>query len=181
MPRHTPFERSAEQVISELWLVADLVWAGILLPEVLPTIATDFLVRGADTPALRNLAGFDLQPFDPRDAVDLFAEVLVETHMPTLAADLRLERGAHVLAAAWSEGHICTAAMLKRFYRLAVAMEYPEHDEVMRLYSLDDEWKAGWGRPNAQIEEEVSEIMAVISTGRITPPEGLLVAIAQAT
>ncbi len=94
----------AEQLIQEVGLVADALWVGALRPESLPLIATNLLVRGADTPALRDLAGFDLRPFDPRDAVDVFGEVVSETATPILAAPDRLDRAAHVLATAWSEG-----------------------------------------------------------------------------
>jgi hypothetical protein len=37
------------------------------MPECLPQAASELLVDGFDSPALRTLAGIDLSPFDPPD------------------------------------------------------------------------------------------------------------------
>ena len=169
----------AEQLIEEVGLVSDALWVGVLRPESLPSIATDLLVRGADTPALRNLAGFDLRPFDPRDAADMFGEVVAETATPIVAAPGRLGRAAHVLATVWSEGVLSSGAILKCFFELAVAMDYPDHEQVMRLYSLEDEWSGEWGRTRAEIEAEVAGIMTALSADRPAVPLVILEAIAQ--
>jgi hypothetical protein len=104
-------------------------------------------IRGADTPALCSLAGLDLGHFDPRDASDIFGQVIAETAALTRPLPQRLDSAAQMLGLAWTVAGLHAEAALKRFYRLAVAMDYPNHDEVMRLYGLDDKWEgAGAGR-----------------------------------
>ncbi len=76
-------------------------------------------------------------------------------------------------------GCLGTAATLKHFYRLVVELEYPEHDEVMRLYSLDDEWEGKWGHTRAEIEAEMTGIMTTLSAGRPKVPSAVLKAIIQ--
>jgi len=163
--------------VNDLWLGADLIWAGVLRAELLPSVAAEFLARGLDTPALRELAGLDLQPFDLRDATDLYADAVAETSMPSSPEDLRLRRVAHVLAVSWASGRVSTPAALKHFYRLAVWLDYPEDAAVMRLYALDDEWNGGWGQTREQIEHEVSVLMASLSAGHPPVPEALVDAI----
>lgn len=138
------------------------VWAGVLFPEHLPSIATHLLAEGADTPALRSLAGLDLEPFDPRDARDVFLDVLAETATPERSRIERVEAAAYAVALATSSGLMSIGDALRRYYRLAVSTEYPDHDEVMRLYGLDDEWAGGWGRSQSEIEDEVSALVTAI-------------------
>lgn len=68
---------------ADLVLADDCLWAGVLLPEFLPQVATDLLVQGVDTPALSQVAGLDLWPFDPRDALDRWNQAVDEAGVPT--------------------------------------------------------------------------------------------------
>ncbi|MCP3881948.1 MAG: hypothetical protein GY701_26690 [Sulfitobacter sp.] len=51
---------------------------GLLRSDALPGVATEMLVLGYESPAVVELAGVDLGPFDPRDASDLWATALSE-------------------------------------------------------------------------------------------------------
>lgn len=170
----------ADQLANELGVVDDALWAGVLLPESLPSIATDLLARGADTPSLRLLAGLDLAPFDPRDARDLFLDTLSETSTRARPIPDRVEAAAHLLAVAATTRGLTTQATLHRFYLLAVATDYPEDDEVMRLCGLDDEWIGGWGRTRPEIEAEVRGITTAIASRHQPPPPAVLDAVAGA-
>jgi hypothetical protein len=75
------------------------MWGGIIFPEKLPAIAADLLVRGADSPTLRELAA-DLEPVDPRDIRDLYQHLIEETEAPTLELGERVEVASQLLAAA---------------------------------------------------------------------------------
>lgn len=145
-----------------LSVVRDGLRFGVLLPEHLPRIATELLTCGADTPALRRLAGLDLGPFDPRDALELFWDVLLDLGIDD-GQDAAVGVAARLLGTAAQVHRLSTGDVLRRFYRLAVAADYPnDHEAVMRLYGLDDEWNGGWGRTREQIESEVSAVLAEI-------------------
>ncbi|MCP4968394.1 MAG: hypothetical protein GY926_24570 [bacterium] len=51
---------------------------GLLRSDALPDVATEMLVLGYDSPAIVELAGLNLGPFDPRDASDLWPQALAE-------------------------------------------------------------------------------------------------------
>lgn len=155
------------------------VWAGVLLPEHLPSIATHLLADGADTPALRWLAGMDLAPFDPRDARASLLDVLAETATPERSRFERVEAAAYAVSVATTSSLLSTGDALRRFSRLAVANEYPDHDEVMRLYGLLDEWVGGWGRSHAAIETEVSGLLAAIASRHDPVPSVVVEAVAR--
>lgn len=163
-----------EQLAALLGIVDDALWAGVVFPEFLPSIATDLLVRGADAPGLRLLAGLDLTPFDPREARATFLEVLSTASVPVRPITARVESAAHVLATAATRGDLTAQDTLRRFDRLAVAADYPDHDEVMVLYGLNDEWIGRWGRSRADIEAEVHDITTTIAS-RHEPPPGVVI------
>ena len=56
------------------------IWLGSILPEVMPSIATDMLMEGYDSPALREVAGLSARD-DPRDIRDAFQQALVELNV----------------------------------------------------------------------------------------------------
>jgi hypothetical protein len=142
------------------------VWAGVVMPERLPAIATRLLVQGADSPALRELAGLDLAPFDPRDALDLLGSLLDESGVTIEPIADRTRRAAQVLAAAMLANLVSTPDSLHLFQRMAVAADYPNDPEIMALYGLDNEWSGGWGRQHEEIETEVrSEAARIVERG----------------
>lgn len=162
---------------STLELVDAALWAGVVYPERLPSIATWLLAEGADTSTLRVLAGLDLAPFDPREARDLFLDLLAETSVERLAVKVRVERVAHLLAVAHQNRKLSTAAMFSRFHQLALAADYPDHYEVMYLYGLEDEWRGAWGRTRPEVEAGACQMTGRLVLRRPLPPIGVVNAV----
>jgi hypothetical protein len=159
--------------------VADAaVWAGVIMPEGLPTIATDLLAHGEDSPQLRTLAGLDLEPFDPRDARELFDEVLLENAVRPADPPWRVRAAAHLIANALVANVMTVDRALGLFTRLADVAGYPDDREVMRLCSLEDELLGGRGRSRAEVEVEAREIAASIARSAKPPSVVLLEAVA---
>lgn len=155
----------SDEFRSTLALVDTAVWAGVIFPEHLPSIATSLLSDETDTPTLRALAGLDLEPFDPRDARDSFRDLLAESSIEPLPIEKRVDAAAKLISFAYQQGRLTTSRLLRRFQQLAIASDYPDHDEVMRLYALDDEWRGEWGRTRDEMEADALEL-----TGRLAIP-----------
>jgi hypothetical protein len=117
--------------------------AHLLFAENLPDIATDLLAEGADSPALRGLAGLDLSPVDPRDARDHFMKVLDDFGV----ASPPLADHAEAIAALWCSAYLDGRISLHRLLRLsslaAVELDYPDQTEIMLFYGISDEWGSG--------------------------------------
>lgn len=154
---------------ADLVLADDCLWAGVLLPEFLPAVATDLLVQGVDTPALSQVAGLDLWPFDPRHALDLWNQAVDEAGVPTHPPEVRVARAAQVLAAAALEQALPARDVLQRFHCLALAAGYPNDDDLIRLDGLDDEWRWTRGDPYGAIEHEVRDVLASLAIKGPTP------------
>ncbi len=132
------------------------LWGGIIFPEKLPAIAADLLVRGVDSPTLRNLAGADLEPVDPRDIRDLYQQLIDEAEAPTLELHDRVVMASQLLAAAVETGRLTVLESLVWFERLAIIARYPDIGDLMAMYSLKDELDGSWGRTAQDIEREAS-------------------------
>lgn len=163
-------EAVAQQFVEIVGAIEDAVWAGVLLPEHLPSVATDLMAYGADTPTLRLLAGLDLTRFDPRDATDLLNQLVTETQVPDRTLDQRIGHATMLLARAASRLEAKDA--LDRFSRLWVTADYPI--SLQELAGLHDEWIGGWGRLQPQIEAEVRRIASDLDTGVGWLPEVLI-------
>lgn len=83
-------KRLTLQCVDDLGLTACRFIVGDVPSEDLPGIATDALVRGVDSPSLRELAG--LRPSDVREASDLFRAALDELGLPLPIKDEALWR-----------------------------------------------------------------------------------------
>lgn len=153
------------------------LWAGVILPGVLPEVATQLVADGADTPALRSLAGLDLGPFDPRDARDVFIEACEQIGVEVEPISDRVGRAACVLASALLDDQITEREGTRGFYRLAVAAEYPDDPLVMSLYGMDDEWDGGWGRTAAELAQNVRAMAAQILERRPRPSKHVVVVV----
>jgi hypothetical protein len=140
----------------DLVLLLVATWrSGILMPECLPQAATELLVQGFDSPALRTLAGIDLGPFDPREATDLPEGAITELWIAEPSPRERLELASAILAHQCLAGDVLPRRTTHRFYLLAVHEGYPkEPTELMEFYMFDDDWDSGVV-PNAQVEQEV--------------------------
>jgi hypothetical protein len=142
-------------------------WAGILFPD-LPYVAAELLAAGADSPALRGLAGADLEPADPRDFRDAFLSLLDEQAIPEPPVERRVQLAAQLLAVVVASRRIGLKEGVRRLSRLVVATRYPSNPDLMALYGLSDEWGAGWGSPTAALEEEARETFERLA--RQAPP-----------
>lgn len=164
---------------ADLVLADDCLWAGVLLPEFLPHVATDLLVQGVDTPALSQVAGLDLWPFDPRDARDVWERAVDEAGVPTHPPEVRVARAAQVLAAAALEQELPVRHVLQRFHCLALAAGFPSDEDLIRLDGLDDEW--GWtrGDPYGAIEHEVRDVLANLAIKGPIPRAALVDSVAR--
>jgi hypothetical protein len=149
------------------------VWAGVIMPEGLPTIATDLLAHGEDSPHLRTLAGLDLEPFDPRDAREMFDEVLAEHAVTPADQGWRVQAAAHLIATVLVANVMTVDRALDLFTHLANVAGYTDDPDVIRLCSLEDELRGRRGRSRGEIESEARELAAVIAR-RDKPPSVVL-------
>ena len=113
--------------------------AGDLRGEDLPELATDALVRGLDSPALRILAGQN--PSDTDVSRELFAEVLTELSIPVLGTDEALWRLVRLTAEQIVNGQTAPNEGA-RWIALHAALEVAEEGDlrVFRelVYEIDD-------------------------------------------
>ena len=129
------------------------MWAGLIYPDHVPRIAAELLADGYDSPALRDLAGADLEPTDPRDFRDAFLRLLDEQHIEDPTPEDRTQLASHLLAQAVRAGGLSLREGVHRASRLTIAAGYPR-GPLMTLYGLDDEWGEGWGRGEQVVERE---------------------------
>jgi len=118
----------------------------LTIPERLPPIATELLVGGVDSPALRTLAGLDLSPFDPRDATELMEQVMSDLPQPPVLR--RMELASALLTVQCVSGEITPELLLNHFVRLgestfpklfAERKDFPELDDFWWIYGYWDE------------------------------------------
>ena len=129
-----------ETLADTLYVIRDAVDLGVIPVKHLPDIATELLVGEIDSPALRELAGLDLEPFTSPDAHELWQQVMAELGAPADDRPVHGSNASAVLASAALVHGLDTASVLNRFCLLAVALDYRENDDVMTLRGLDDEW-----------------------------------------
>jgi len=131
----------------------------------LPDLATFLLVEGLDSPSLRDLAGLNLEPFDPRDAGALFDLVVGELgYRPILLADAYEWC---LIVAAWAvvEGRVGPHDATVWFERLVASAGRPTGPpEAMQLaYGFEDVLDSGWrghGTPHDDVVEAARGILA---------------------
>jgi hypothetical protein len=160
-----------------LELIDAALWAGILFPEHLPDVAAQLLAAGADSPALRVLAGADLEPTDPRDFRDLFLVLLEEQSLEELAVDRRVQIAAQLVAVAVVSGRIGLKDGVRRASGLVVAARYPDNPDLMGLFSLSDEWEGSWGSPPVELEKEAKAIFSRLAQDAPPAPSFLIDAV----
>jgi hypothetical protein len=162
-----------DSLVETLADAASAVWCGLILPESLPSIATQLLVEGADGVALRELAGLDLAPFDPRDAYDLLGEILEQAHVSVDGLLDRARRALALVAAALVRGNLESRGALRLIDLIVVATGYAD-TPAMALYGLSDEWDGGWGRTRDEINQDLEAAARSIADAAPTPAEILL-------
>lgn len=111
----------------------------------LPDIATTYLTLDLDSPALRELAGLDLdKPVDPYDARDLFWDAIDQLEASRLPTEEAGERVAYLYARLIKRHEISPRRATRLFSHLAVQLAYPaEPPEIIQLYGLDNMWDLG--------------------------------------
>lgn len=109
---------------------------GHLYPEQLPDIATDLLVGGADSPALRELAGLRLPT--RADAEPVMARVLSELGVPSLEAIEVCHVAAREIAIRTLEGRIQPYDAAASLAALCSDCGWPE--DLTFFVAALDEW-----------------------------------------
>lgn len=164
---------------SILGLTSALLDVGILLPEALPGIATQMLVDGLDTPALREMAGLDLAPYDPRDARDIFVRVLEEADQPLVTGAQAVTVATAFLAAMVMAGRMPEQDATHCFYLLAIATEYSATPPaLMHMYSLDDDWDMGGPEViEREVRDTARQLLDRLDLLGWTPPEAVVTSV----
>lgn len=160
-------------VLSSAWR------SGLVLPEALPLVATEFLVSGLDSPALRDLAGLDLAPFTAGEAADLVEKVFDEMGVAQPAEVQRLEIASALLLHEYQVGTRTARQTTRAFYHLAWRESYPsEPPELMDLYQLDDAWHLeAEGVVVAAVSGDARRLLERLGLSHWQPPEALRAAL----
>jgi hypothetical protein len=124
------------------------------MPEQLPGAATRLLVDGYDSPVLRDLAGLDLGPCDPRDARDAFNALLEEQGYAVESDVERTTRASLLLATAIAERLITIEVGLNHFAQLYAATGIRDDDCGIGGL-LYEAWTEGSARRRKSIAKQV--------------------------
>lgn len=143
------------------------LWAGLVTTDQLPVVGAALLADGVDTPSLVLLAGLDLSPFEPRDARELFEAVLAEAAIKRPTVEERIGLVCQAVGSLYSQGRLNIGRAWYLCAEFAIPSDHTHHD-VVRLYSLQDEWEGSWGRPKREVEAEVHELIVGMAEGE--PP-----------
>lgn len=127
-------------------------WLRRTVSQDLPRLATDALVAGWDTQSLRVLAGEPANAYSS-DLGDLFQRALVELGRPRLDEEQAFRRFVAYLAWLVVSRRISARDGAQRIERIPW-YDAPELPGLADLAFVDDEWEAGWGRSDAQLEKD---------------------------
>ena len=131
---------------------------GLLEGTRLPSLATWLLSNGLESESIVKLASLDLQPFFSIDAQELFDDVIIELRPDEPREDI-LVTSIGCVCRLILNGDLDSPAAMSIGSRLATTNDYPSSPSgIMDLYSLEDEWGAGWGRGREQITADIREI-----------------------
>ena len=137
-------------------------WFRHTVSQDLPTLATDALVAGWDSQSLRVLAGEPSSGYY-LDLGDLFEKALSELGRARLSEEQALRRFVAYLAWLMVSGRISVRDGAQRIERIPW-YDAPDLPGLSALACVDDEWGAGWGRSDAQLERDslhaASELLA---------------------
>lgn len=127
--------------------------AGMLHAERLPDLATDALVRGLDSPALRELAG--TSPLDVRDGQDLFVLALDQLGIPVLDEQQALRQ-----LVIYTAGRIVTGELMPydgAHWIWVEAFTSDMQDDTASFAGLASEWEE---HPSDRLEIEAEIVGA---------------------
>lgn len=150
--------------MSPVLTVLICLWRDHLLdPDLLPEIATSLLVEGIDSPALRELAGLDLAPHDPREATECLNRVFEELQFSEPDLQTRICASSRLIGSEFMAGRLKARQVTRTFYLLGREWEYPsEPPEVMSLFDLDSAWDERWKEPevvSGWVTDEVDSLL----------------------
>ncbi|MEV4600164.1 hypothetical protein AB0K15_22525 [Amycolatopsis sp. NPDC049253] len=138
-------------------LAAAWVTLGTVPSERIPLWAAHWLVRGYDGEALRALAG--LSGADPYEVHDLLPAALADCRAVIPDSEAAAAQVVFVrLARMHADGRATERWVLDKVCEIVSRSGYS--DSVIELplgqvFGLDDEWDAGWGRPEDQLVPEI--------------------------
>jgi len=107
--------------------------ANLFGSDALPDLAAWLVASGRESGPLVELAGLDLEPFDPRDAAEPWATSVQELRGERIAAVDGADLVARVVATAWVSGVVDDARgfeLLARIGRVALRLSEPERDRL---------------------------------------------------
>jgi hypothetical protein len=141
--------------------VTQILWTLHMLPTAhLPEAATNALVLGADTPALRLLAGADGD--DDKSIAELFVRALSELSMPLLSEKEAARRYAFLISSQIVSGSLSPIDGARRIVEAARALEDKTFHELDPFIYAESEYES---RPedreffSRQIAEEAARWM----------------------
>jgi hypothetical protein len=140
-------------------LVAAWLTLNTLPTEYVPRWAAFWIVAGHDGSALVDLAG--LHGDDPHEVRDVLPAALADCGVVIPGTDTAagMEVFTH-LARLYAEGKAGERWIAAKVDEIVAASGYSA--DVLdlplgQIYGLDDEWEAGWGRPEAKLREATRE------------------------
>lgn len=163
--RNSPYEHDEEVPSAELvaaWLALDC-----LAPERVPLWAAHWLAQGQDGVALRDLAGMSgNDPYEVRDVLpEALREAGVEVPDPRDMDAVRRDRRRPWVAKAYRDiarlcldGRASPRWVVDKVSEIVADNNYDGEvtdPPIGRLFGMNDEWGAGWGRTDAELEELV--------------------------
>jgi hypothetical protein len=140
-------------------LVAAWVTLDTIPPERIPLWAAHWLVQGYDGEALATLAGFSgVDPYEVHDVLpvaladcgvsipgsDAAAAQVAFTKLACMHADRRATER-------WILDKVCAIVSRSGYANSVIALP------LGGIFGLEDEWDAGWGRPEAELVHEIQD------------------------
>jgi hypothetical protein len=135
----------------------------LLSPDSLSDVATELLVEGLDSPALRDLAGLDLAPHDPRETTECLRQVFEELDITEPDLHTRICIASRLVGSEFQGGRFTARQVTRSFHLLSGQWEYPQDPpEVMSLADLDSSWDDHWKEPDVVagwVTDEVDSLL----------------------
>jgi hypothetical protein len=140
-------------------LVAAWVRLGIDPTERIPLWAAYWLVQGYDGDALRTLAG--LSGTDPDEVREVLPAALADCAAPIPDSDAAAAQVAFVkLARMHAENRAAERWVLDKVCEIVAESGYANGVIALplgKIFDMSDEWGAGWGRTERQLELEIQK------------------------
>jgi hypothetical protein len=140
-------------------LVAAWVTLDIIPTERIPLWAAHWLVQGYDGDALRTLAG--LSGTNPHDVHDVLPAALADCAARIPGSDAAAAQVAFVkLARMHADNRATESWVLDKVREIVARSGYASSVIELplgQIFDLSDEWGAGWGRTEQQLELEIQD------------------------